>query len=376
MIVEEHLDIVDYVVMPGDMRIPVMLRQPRQKIAESMQASYAALFEESSGSLSQSLRFYAASDVARLSGQPELAAFYALHAERAQDSTATEAVALKQAVLAHAHEVTLSPGLCQCEDLAILGAAGLSQYDIITLSQLIGFVAFQSRVVTGLRALCGHAASTESSPFPNIDIRPGFTVDTIEWSSWLSPLNIESASAEQLAVLDESGPYARQSPYYLTLVQNANVLQKRSETYNAVMYAPGGLSRVDREMSALIVSVVNGCHYCASVHAQRLNQLSRRTDLSATVMADPLAATLTPKERAVSEFAVRLTLAADTFGCNDLAVLRDLGVSDPEILDLIHVVAIFGWANRLMLTLGQPANLHAIASAASMDATFSGVHHA
>ncbi|MFT4067917.1 CMD domain-containing protein [Paraburkholderia sp.] len=372
---EEHLDVVNHVVMPGDMRIPGMLRQPRQKIAESMQASYAALFEESRGSLSQSLRFNAASDVARLSGQPELAGFYSGRAEHAQDSTAGETVALKEAVLSHVHGVTLHPSQRRAEDLAALGAAGLSQYDIITLSQLIGFVAFQSRVVTGVQALCGHAAPTEPAPLPRLEIRPGFTADTIEWSSWLSPLDIESASAEQLAVLDESGPSARQSPYYLTLVHNAKVLQKRSETYNAVMYAPGGLSRVDREMSALVVSVVNGCHYCASVHAQRLNQLSRRTDLSATVMADPLAASLTPKERAVSEFAIRLTLAADAFGCNDLSALRDLGVSDAEILDLIHVVAIFGWANRLMLTLGQPANLHAIAPAATIEATAGGVNH-
>lgn len=372
---KEHLDIINYVVMPGDMRIPATLRQPRQKIAESMQASYAALFEERSGSLSQSLRFYVAGDVARLSGQPELATFYAREAEHAHDSTAREPIALKEAVLAHAHGVTLNPSLRRPDDLAVLSATGLSQYDIITLSQLIGFVAFQSRVVTGLLALCGHASSTEPGPIPRIDIRPGFTVETIEWSSWLSPLDIESASVEQLAVLDESGPVARQSPYYLTLVHNANVLQKRSETYNAVMYAPGGLSRVDREMSALVVSVVNGCHYCASVHAQRLNQLSRRTDLSATVMADPLAASLGAKERAVSEFAVRLTLAADTFGCNDLAVMRTLGVSDAEILDLIHVVAIFGWANRLMLTLGQPANLHAIEAPATMETMVGEGHH-
>ncbi|MFM7583231.1 MAG: alkylhydroperoxidase, partial [Caldilinea sp.] len=56
-------------------------------------------------------------------------------------------------------------------------------------------------------------------------------------------------------------------------------------------------------------------------------------------------------------FAARLTHAPDALNGEDLLPLRQNGLSDLEILDLIHAVAMFAWANRLMQTLGEPAPL-------------------
>ena len=99
--------------------------------------------------------------------------------------------------------------------------------------------------------------------------RNGFTNESLEWHSWLEPLNVAKASPLQLEVLDESHPQARTAPYYLTLAHQPRMLRHRSEAYNAIMYAPGGLPRAERELGAMAVSVSNGCVYCTSVHAQR-----------------------------------------------------------------------------------------------------------
>ena len=99
--------------------------------------------------------------------------------------------------------------------------------------------------------------------------RNGFTNETRQWRSWLTPVRVDQASALQLEVLDESHAQAKTSEYYLTLIHQPLMLRHRSTAYNAIMYASGGLPRAERELGAMVVSVTNGCVYCSSVHAQR-----------------------------------------------------------------------------------------------------------
>ena len=197
--------------------------------------------------------------------------------------------------------------------------------------------------------------SDATAPAPAPIRRHGFTSETLEWRSWLAPLDLAAANPLQLAVLDESHPQARTSPYYLTLAHQPLMLRHRSEAYNAIMYAPGGLPRAERELGAMAVSVSNGCVYCTSVHAQRFAQLARRHDTVEQVFDDPASAGTTERERAVARFAVAVTVRPTALGADDIAPLRAVGMSDEEIVDLLHAVAIFGWANRLMQNLGEPA---------------------
>ena len=184
--------------------------------------------------------------------------------------------------------------------------------------------------------------------------RNGFTDATLEWRSWLQPVDVESASPLQLEVLDESHPQSRTSPYYLTRVHQPLMLRHRSAAYTAIMYAPGGLPRAERELGAMVVSVTNGCVYCTSVHAQRFEQLAKRSDTVAQVFADPRTAGTTERERAIARFAIAVTERPGALGAADVAPLRAAGMADEEIIDLLHAVAIFGWANRLMQNLGEP----------------------
>jgi uncharacterized peroxidase-related enzyme len=184
--------------------------------------------------------------------------------------------------------------------------------------------------------------------------RHGFTDETLEWRSWLAPVRVDQATPLQLEVLDESHPQSRTSPYYLTLVHQPLMLRHRSAAYNAIMYAPGGLPRAERELGAMVVSVTNGCVYCTSVHAQRFEQLAKRADTVEQVFDDPHTAGTTEREQAVARFAIAVTQRPQSLGADDIAPLRALGMSDEEIIDLLQAVAIFGWANRLMQNLGEP----------------------
>ena len=182
----------------------------------------------------------------------------------------------------------------------------------------------------------------------------GFTNASLEWSAWLDKIDLASATPEQLAVLEESHPKAKVSDYYLFLVHQPEILRQRATAFNAIMYAPGGLSRAERELASTVVSRINGCVYCASVHAQRFEQMAKRNDVIAQVFDDPHTAGTTDRERAIAAFSVELTAAPDQVTAESIARLHAVGLSDDEILDLMHSVAIFAWANRLMLNLGEP----------------------
>jgi uncharacterized peroxidase-related enzyme len=114
------------------------------------------------------------------------------------------------------------------------------------------------------------------------------------------------------------------------------------------------LPRADRELAAVAVSRVNGCVYCASVHIQRYIQLTKRPEIMQRLIDEGVDTELPPRERAIVDFAVKLTRTPPTLTAADLKPLRQLGLTDQEILDLTHATAMFAWANRLMQTLGEP----------------------
>lgn len=182
----------------------------------------------------------------------------------------------------------------------------------------------------------------------------GFTNESLDWDAWLDVVTLENATPEQVAVLEESHPKAKTSDYYLFLVHQPEILRQRSAAFNAIMYAPGGMPRAERELSTTVVSRINGCVYCASVHAQRFEQLAKRNDVIREVFDDPRTAGTTEREKAIAQFSIALTEKPGEVRPEQLQALRDVGLTDAEMLDLIHSIAIFAWANRLMLNLGEP----------------------
>ena len=181
-----------------------------------------------------------------------------------------------------------------------------------------------------------------------------FTLDELEWVPHLTPVDLETATPEEREALQVTPSNTKVSAYVLTLALDAEILKERTPLFNDIMYARGGLSRAERELGALGASIVNLCVYCAAVHANRFNQLSKRAEVVEAIYRDGPAARLPPRDQAILDFAVKLSRQPQALQAADLASLREVGLSNLEVLDLIHSVAIFGWANRLMHTLGQP----------------------
>jgi uncharacterized peroxidase-related enzyme len=120
------------------------------------------------------------------------------------------------------------------------------------------------------------------------------------------------------------------------------------------MFGQKGLPRADRELGAVVSSRINGCAYCASVHAKRFVDLTKEPDVMALIQAEGVEATFEPRRQAIIDYAAKLTREPAAVGAADIAPLRAAGLSDPDILDLTHAVAMFAWANRLMQSLGDP----------------------
>jgi uncharacterized peroxidase-related enzyme len=130
-------------------------------------------------------------------------------------------------------------------------------------------------------------------------------------------------------------------------------LRQRTGLFNGIMQGEGGSPRSDRELAAVATSRVNGCVYCAAVHASAYNQLTGDTEQIQRLLDDGVDTPLRERERAIVDISVKLTNDPAGFSAKDFQPLRDLGLSDLEILDITNGAAIFAWANRLLQTLGE-----------------------
>lgn len=181
----------------------------------------------------------------------------------------------------------------------------------------------------------------------------GFTLEPVGWRPRVPPVRAESATPEQLAALEACPPAQRRSTYFLTLANDPGSLGERGALFTQVMYAEGGLDRAERELATAAVSMVNGCIYCTSVHARRFVELTGEKEAMQRLLDEGFGTKLDPRRRAIVDFAVRMTEAPGAVDAAALAPLRAAGLGDLEILDLIHAIAMFANANRLMQALGR-----------------------
>ena len=183
-----------------------------------------------------------------------------------------------------------------------------------------------------------------------------FTRGELGWQPWLAPVDLATASEEQRQALQITPSSRPVGAYSLVLAHDPGTLAERSPLYNGIMFGARGLPRADRELGAVATSQVNGCSYCASVHAKRFVELSKQADVIDQLYAKGFEAPLDPRRKAVVDFSAKLARDPVAMEASDLAPLRAQGLTDAEILDLVHAVAMFSWANRLMQSLGEPVS--------------------
>ncbi len=117
--------------------------------------------------------------------------------------------------------------------------------------------------------------------------------------------------------------------------------------YNDLMLAPSGLSKLEREMIAVAVSAHNRCYYCLVAHGAGVRQLSGDPPLGELMVMNFRAARLSKRERAMLDFAVKLTAEPWQIEEEDRARLRRAGFSDRDIWDIAAVASFFNMSNRV-----------------------------
>ena len=117
--------------------------------------------------------------------------------------------------------------------------------------------------------------------------------------------------------------------------------------YNDLMLGESGLSKLEREMVAVVVSSANRCYYCLVAHGQAVRKLSRDPELGELLVMNYRVAELPPRQRALLDFAWELTLTPHLVGESQRAALRQHGLSDEDLFDLANVVGFFNMSNRV-----------------------------
>ncbi len=130
---------------------------------------------------------------------------------------------------------------------------------------------------------------------------------------------------------------------------NQDKLRVFSQLYNALMLAPSRLSKLEREMIAVVVSSANRCFYCLVAHGQAVRQLSGDPELGEMLVMNYRVAKLEPRHRAMLDFAWKLTVEPWSVDDPDRQALRDAGLGDDEIFDLADVIGLFNMSNRFAI---------------------------
>ena len=117
--------------------------------------------------------------------------------------------------------------------------------------------------------------------------------------------------------------------------------------YNDLMLADSGLSKLEREMIAVVVSSINKCFYCLTAHGAAVRALSGDPKLGEMLVMNWRVADLDYRHRAMLAFAEKITKTSAEVAEFDREALRDAGFSDRDIWDIVNVAAFFNMTNRV-----------------------------
>lgn len=120
-----------------------------------------------------------------------------------------------------------------------------------------------------------------------------------------------------------------------------------SAMYNDVMLADSGLSKLEREMIAVVVSSINKCFYCLTAHGQAVRALSGDPVLGELLVMNWRAARLDARQTAMLAFAEKVTKSSAETTEADRAALRVVGFTDRDIWDIAAVTGFFNMSNRM-----------------------------
>ena len=188
---------------------------------------------------------------------------------------------------------------------------------------------------------------------PTHTVPVAFTRALLDWLPWLEPLAVDALTERHMEALVDAA--RAKSAYFRLLARDPDALRARTLTDKDIFYNPdAGLPRAERELAAAATSRFNGCIYCASVHSRFSATYSKREDDVQRLLDESVGADLGERWNAIVAAAVALSTTPMTFGSQHVRRLRQAGLDDLAIADVIQATAFFNWANRLMLSIGEP----------------------
>lgn len=134
---------------------------------------------------------------------------------------------------------------------------------------------------------------------------------------------------------------------FLVLARRPHEFRAFFAYYDALMLRDGGLSKAEREMIVVATSAANACPYCVVAHGAVLRIYAKNPILADQLAVNYRHADVTPRQRAMLDFSVKMARQPEAIEESDLEVLREEGFSDEDIWDIGAIAALFAMSNRL-----------------------------
>ena len=163
----------------------------------------------------------------------------------------------------------------------------------------------------------------------------------------------EDIRARLLAVQEKSGFIPN---VFLTLAYRVDEFRAFFAYHDALMEKEGGLSKADREMIVVATSSANSCEYCVIAHGAILRIRAKNPLIADQIAVNYRKAEITPRQRAMLDFAMKVCSEAHLISEEDFASLAKHGFSDDDIWDIGSIAALFALSNRMAHLTGMRAN--------------------
>lgn len=246
-------------------------------------------------------------------------------------------------VTQYARQLASQPSVIDAAALQRLDEVGLTTPDIISLSQMIGFVSYQARVVAGLQALLGTPVCWLPGLNESVDAPSHTFSPTTEYRFRLPPLEPRYASEQQRAAIEAAQTLSELSEIVWLLAHDAPTLHARSNLQNVQPSATGQAT-----LAQAVTARINGSALCFKRYQGQFSTvLQKGIDEALT------ACRREPLSHGIVQLAAQLTRAPDRLSAAHLQPLLTQGVTHQQLFGLIQQIALTNWDNRLLQALGE-----------------------
>ncbi len=175
--------------------------------------------------------------------------------------------------------------------------------------------------------------------------------------SWIKEIDIKDADEKLKPIYDDLIKSRGKISNILKVHSlNPEALKSHLDLYMTIMFGKSGLSRKERECIAVVVSRADNCEYCVNHHAESLSRYIKDAQLLEQIKQDFTQAALPTRLYNICLYAHKLTTKPGQQSEADLTKLKELGLSEKDILDMTLIVAYFNFVNRIALGLGVAFN--------------------